>query len=83
MEIDQNTVIHVDVPMKSDTYARQQFPITDFDHKPIDLSEQKGLLDKPKSGEHGLVVMAEGHVAKPKRRSPEGAHVVTIILRER
>jgi hypothetical protein len=60
-----------------------RYTITDFDHKPIDLSDQKGLLGKQKSGEHVLVVMAEGHVAKPKRRSPEGAHVVTIILRER
>ena len=57
-------------------------PITDFDHTPIDLSEQKGHLDKPKSGEQGLVVMAAGHVAKPKRRSPEGAYAMTIILRE-
>jgi hypothetical protein len=47
------------------------------------LSEQKDLLDKPKVGEHGLVVMAEGHVVKPKRRSPEGAQVVTIILSKR
>jgi len=60
-----------------------RFPITDFDHESIDLSEQKDLLDKQKSGEQGLVVMAEGHVAKPKRRSLKGAQAVTIILGER
>jgi hypothetical protein len=56
--------------------------ITDFDRPPIDLSEQKCHLAKPKSGEQWLVVMAAGHVAKPKRRSPEGTYTMTIILRE-
>jgi hypothetical protein len=46
------------------------------------LTEQKSHLDKPKSGEQALVVMAAGHVAKPKRRSPLGAYALTIILRE-
>jgi hypothetical protein len=50
----------------------ESHPITDFDHKPIDFGEQKGHFDKPKSGEQALVVMAAGHVAKPKRCSSEG-----------
>jgi len=47
------------------------------------LAEQKCHLDKPKSGEQGLVVMAAGHVAKPKRRSSEGPYALTLILRGR
>ena len=54
------------------------YPITDFDHKPIDFGEQKGYFDKPKSGVPGLAVMAAGHVAKPKRRSREGACELAI-----
>ena len=69
----------------ADCYGAAEYlpPFTDFEHTPIDLAEQKCHLDKPKSGEQGLVVMAAGHVAKPKRRSPEGPYALTLILRGR
>jgi hypothetical protein len=52
--------------------------ITEFDQIPIDFCDKNAHLDKQKSGEHGPVVMAAGHVAKPKTRSPEWAYALTI-----